>query len=76
MFHRSVEDQCQKLKAISEEVKELYSVVEDTKRQGEIRRLLGAREKLMVEIGRMIRLGRLLKNRLKEPFLLDDKQEG
>lgn len=76
VFHRSVEDQCQKLKNISDEVKSLYYIAEETKRQREIRRLLGAREKLMIEIGRMVRLGRLLKNRLKEPFVLNEKQDG
>lgn len=75
VFHRSVEDQCLKLNSISDEVKNLYTIVEETKRQREIRRLLNAREKLMVEVGRMVRLGRLLKNRLKEPFILEDKQE-
>ncbi|XP_023165991.2 uncharacterized protein LOC111596140 [Drosophila hydei] len=30
-----------------------------------------AREQLLVEVGRMVRLGRLLKKRLKEPFVLD-----
>ncbi|XP_034483414.1 SEC14 domain and spectrin repeat-containing protein 1 isoform X1 [Drosophila innubila] len=36
-----------------------------------LQRHLLAREQLLVEVGRMVRLGRLLKKRLKEPFLLD-----
>ncbi|XP_050742096.1 uncharacterized protein LOC108035369 isoform X2 [Drosophila biarmipes] len=36
-----------------------------------LQRHLVAREQLLVEVGRMVRLGRLLKKRLKEPFVLD-----
>lgn len=36
-----------------------------------LRKYLMEREKLLVEVGRMVRLGRLLKTRLKEPFILD-----
>ncbi|XP_068142062.1 SEC14 domain and spectrin repeat-containing protein 1-B [Drosophila tropicalis] len=36
-----------------------------------LQRHLMAREQLLVEVGRMVRLGRLLKKRLKEPFILD-----
>ncbi|KAH8262081.1 hypothetical protein KR038_002547 [Drosophila bunnanda] len=36
-----------------------------------LQRHLMAREQLLVEVGRMVRLGRLLKKRLKEPFVLD-----
>ncbi|KAH8379644.1 hypothetical protein KR009_006268 [Drosophila setifemur] len=36
-----------------------------------LQRHLLAREQLLVEVGRMVRLGRLLKKRLKEPFVLD-----
>jgi len=35
-----------------------------------LQRHLLAREQLLVEVGRMVRLGRLLKKRLKEPFIL------
>lgn len=34
----------------------------------DIRDFLDNREKLLVEVGRMVRLGRLLKTRLKEPL--------
>lgn len=33
-----------------------------------VRKYLIRRERLLVEVGRMVRLGRLLKTRLKEPF--------
>jgi len=34
----------------------------------DIRDILDNREKLLLEVGRMVRLGRLLKTRLKEPL--------
>lgn len=36
-----------------------------------LRQHLLERKQLLVEVGRMVRLGRLLKTRLKEPFILD-----
>lgn len=36
-----------------------------------LRQHLLKREQLLLEVGRMVRLGRLLKTRLKEPFILD-----
>ncbi|XP_053952594.1 SEC14 domain and spectrin repeat-containing protein 1 [Anastrepha ludens] len=37
----------------------------------QLRKHLVVREQLLLEVGRMVRLGRLLKTRLKEPFILD-----
>ncbi|XP_012157096.1 SEC14 domain and spectrin repeat-containing protein 1-B isoform X2 [Ceratitis capitata] len=37
----------------------------------QLRKHLVVREQLLLEVGRMMRLGRLLKTRLKEPFVLD-----
>uniref|UniRef100_A0A1A9W7F2 SESTD1-like spectrin repeats region domain-containing protein n=1 Tax=Glossina brevipalpis TaxID=37001 RepID=A0A1A9W7F2_9MUSC len=37
----------------------------------QLRKYLIEREQLLLEVGRMVRLGRLLKTRLKEPFILD-----
>ncbi|XP_050335998.1 SEC14 domain and spectrin repeat-containing protein 1-B isoform X1 [Bactrocera neohumeralis] len=37
----------------------------------QLRKHLVVREQLLLEVGRMVRLGRLLKTRLKEPFVLD-----
>ncbi|XP_069967904.1 uncharacterized protein zormin isoform X6 [Bactrocera oleae] len=37
----------------------------------QLRKHLMVREQLLLEVGRMVRLGRLLKTRLKEPFVLD-----
>ncbi|KAG8223449.1 hypothetical protein J437_LFUL001941 [Ladona fulva] len=36
--------------------------------RGAMRRLLSRREKLLMEVGRMVRLGRLLRSRLREPL--------
>ncbi|XP_037935273.1 SEC14 domain and spectrin repeat-containing protein 1-B [Teleopsis dalmanni] len=39
--------------------------------RNQLQKFLVEREQLLVEVGRMVRLGRLLKTRLKEPFVLD-----
>lgn len=36
--------------------------------RSKLRKFLAARERLLVEVGRMVRLGRLLKTRLREPL--------
>lgn len=40
-----------------------------------LRKYLAVRERLLVEVGRMMRLGRLLRTRLKEPFVLNNDLE-
>lgn len=50
---------------------------DEDRRRGRLKKHLACRERLLVEVGRMVRLGRLLKTRLKEPFSLDaDKPDG
>ncbi|XP_076170517.1 uncharacterized protein LOC143148247 isoform X3 [Ptiloglossa arizonensis] len=74
VFHRSVEDHCTKLCDLIEMVGRLRrsSKAEDlaaeSRARAEIRDILGNREKLLLEVGRMVRLGRLLRTRLKEPL--------
>ena len=64
VFHRSVDDYCTKLQ-------DLRSVVCDSDIQEEVlKRQMSHRERLLVEVGRTVRLGRLLKTRLKEPLLV------
>lgn len=52
----------------------LYRAVKDedatakSRIRTDIRDILDNREKLLLEVGRMVRLGRLLKTRLKEPL--------
>ncbi|XP_055539489.1 SEC14 domain and spectrin repeat-containing protein 1-B [Wyeomyia smithii] len=75
VFHRSVEEHCTKLYELKENVLRIGDIEETNRRKVRLRKCLGSRERLLVEVGRMVRLGRLLKTRLKEPFLLDDRCE-
>ncbi|KAI4499907.1 hypothetical protein M0802_005163 [Mischocyttarus mexicanus] len=73
VFHRSVEDHCTKLRDLIEIVRSLRRArknedfVSECRARAEIRDILGDREKLLLDVGRMVRLGRLLRTRLKEP---------
>ncbi|XP_053676354.1 SEC14 domain and spectrin repeat-containing protein 1-B [Anopheles nili] len=76
VFHRSVEEQCVKLRELHECVLRIGEITEQTRRRTRLRKYLATRERLLLEVGRMVRLGRLLKTRLKEPFLLDDRLDA
>ncbi|KAK2586836.1 hypothetical protein KPH14_009775 [Odynerus spinipes] len=73
VFHRSVEDHCSKLRDLIEIVGSLRrarkseDLASECRARAEIRDILGDREKLLLDVGRMVRLGRLLRSRLKEP---------
>ncbi|XP_046833263.1 uncharacterized protein LOC124430549 isoform X3 [Vespa crabro] len=73
VFHRSVEDHCSKLRDLIEIVGSLKRArknedfASECRARAEIRDILGDREKLLLDVGRMVRLGRLLRTRLKEP---------
>lgn len=54
----------------------LHTIHERDRRLSNMRKLLMTREKLLVEVGRMVRLGRLLKTRLRDPFILDEREDG
>lgn len=72
VFHRSVEEYCNKLHDLKTTVN-IFSEnreTSDTNRLLRLRKYLALRECLLVEVGRMVRLGKLLKTRLKEPFTL------
>uniref|UniRef100_A0A336K5I0 CSON014777 protein n=1 Tax=Culicoides sonorensis TaxID=179676 RepID=A0A336K5I0_CULSO len=75
VFYRSVEDHCQKLIDIKNSVLILHTVSGRNQRLYHMRKYLITREKLMIEVGRMIRLGRLLRTRLREPFILNENGE-
>ncbi|XP_065086480.1 SEC14 domain and spectrin repeat-containing protein 1-B [Ochlerotatus camptorhynchus] len=75
VFHRSVEEHCSKLYELKDNVLRIGEIEESGRRKVRLRKCLTSRERLLVEVGRMVRLGRLLKTRLKEPFLLDDRVE-
>ncbi|XP_018309582.1 uncharacterized protein [Mycetomoellerius zeteki] len=74
VFHRNVEDHCTRLQNLAETVMALYHSVKDedaavkARIKESIRDILDNRETLLLEVGRMVRLGRLLKTRLKEPL--------
>ncbi|KAL0100113.1 hypothetical protein PUN28_019517 [Cardiocondyla obscurior] len=74
VFHRNVEDHCTGLKNLVETVTTLYHSAQDedslakARVKENIRDILDNRERLLLEVGRMVRLGRLLKTRLKEPL--------
>lgn len=77
VFHRSIEEHCNKLNDLKLTVTQVSDIEDDERRRGRLKKYLACRERLLVEVGRMVRLGRLLKTRLKEPFLLDaDKSDG
>uniref|UniRef100_A0A182JBL2 SESTD1-like spectrin repeats region domain-containing protein n=1 Tax=Anopheles atroparvus TaxID=41427 RepID=A0A182JBL2_ANOAO len=76
VFHRSVEEHCTKLHELKECVLRIGEIEEMGRRKVRLRKYLATRERLLVEVGRMVRLGRLLKTRLKEPFLLDDRVDA
>ncbi|KAL6255449.1 hypothetical protein P5V15_013784 [Pogonomyrmex californicus] len=74
VFHRNVEDHCAGLQNLMKTVTALLHSAKDeaiaakTHVRENIRDILDSREKLLLEVGRMVRLGRLLKTRLKEPL--------
>ncbi|XP_035789279.1 SEC14 domain and spectrin repeat-containing protein 1-B-like [Anopheles albimanus] len=76
VFHRSVEEHCTKLLELKDGVLRIGEIEDEGKRKMRLRKHLATRERLLVEVGRMVRLGRLLKTRLKEPFLLDDRVDA
>lgn len=68
VFHRTMEEQCQQLKELKETVEANADSNGKEEKLLRLRSHLLSREQLIVDIGRMVRLGRLLKSRLKEPF--------
>lgn len=75
VFFRSVEEHCIKMDELRGAVLLLHAIPDHDKRLIGLKKLLSSREKLLIEVGRMIRLGRLLRTRLREPFILDEKSQ-
>ncbi|RZC40718.1 hypothetical protein BDFB_002334, partial [Asbolus verrucosus] len=71
VFHRSVEEHCNQLRDLREAVATI-PLMDLVKKKARVKHYFGVREKLMVEVGRMVRLGRLLRSRLKEPLYYSD----
>ncbi|KAJ9595308.1 hypothetical protein L9F63_027308, partial [Diploptera punctata] len=61
VFHRSVEEHCNQLRELMDSVKALCP-------GSRLHKFLNSRERLLLEVGRMVRLGRLLRTRLREPL--------
>lgn len=69
VFHRTMEEHCQQLQELKQSVEaDDNEVMDGQEKMVRLRSHLMNREHLIAEIGRMVRLGRLLKSRLKEPF--------
>lgn len=72
VFHRSVEEQCNQLRELREAVATI-PLMDLVKKKEKVNYYLSVREKLIVEVGRMVRLGRLLRSRLKDPLYYEEK---
>ncbi|CAG9864550.1 unnamed protein product [Phyllotreta striolata] len=72
VFHRSVEEQCNQLRDLREAVATI-PLMEVGKKKMRVDYYFTKRERLIVEVGRMVRLGRMLRNRLKEPLCYGEK---
>lgn len=72
VFHRSVGDQCVRLNELKESVAALPPGEDVKLKRQRVRKLVLARERLMMDVGRMVRLGRMLRSRLKEPLFDTD----
>lgn len=75
IFFKSVDEQLNKLEKVKESVEKLKNVEDEEQRLSKMKKYLMTREQLLVEVGRMVRLGRLLKSRLKEPFLMNNNYD-
>lgn len=75
VFYRSVDEHVAKLEQLKASVLKLKDVDDEEKKIFKLRKYLAVRERLLVEVGRMVRLGRLLRTRLKEPFVLNNDLE-
>ncbi|XP_017781311.1 PREDICTED: SEC14 domain and spectrin repeat-containing protein 1-B [Nicrophorus vespilloides] len=71
VFHRSVEEQCNQLRDLREAVATI-PLMDINRKRARVKHYLGVRERLMVEVGRMVRLGRLLRSRLRDALHLDE----
>lgn len=71
IFHRTMEEQCLKLNEVRASVEAECDMDDKEEKMVRLRAYMISREQLLVEIGRMIRLGRLLKSRLKEPITFE-----
>ncbi|CAH1976523.1 unnamed protein product [Acanthoscelides obtectus] len=72
VFHRSIEEQMNRLRDLREAVATIL-LMDSAIKMERVNYYFGVREKLMLEVGRTVRVGRLLKSRLKEPLYQNEK---
>lgn len=75
VFYRSIDEYCEQLLDLRRTVSgrcERQHGTPDQRDEQTMRRFLVRRERLLVDVGRMVRLGRLLRTRLREPFDVPD----
>lgn len=72
VFHRSVEEQCNQLRELRDTIA-IIPLMDMAKRKAKVKCCFAAREKLLVEVGRMVRLGKLLRSRMREPLFFEDE---
>lgn len=75
VFYKSVDEHCAKLEQLKASVMKLKDVEDEDKKILKLRKYLAVRERLLVEVGRMMRLGRLLRTKIKEPFVMNNDLE-
>lgn len=71
VFYRSVEEHCNDLRDLREEVATM-PLEEMSKKRARVLKFFESRENLLVEVGRMVRLGKLLRTRLREPLYTNE----
>ena len=59
---------CHQLKELTNNFISAVSEEDSNKKKSQLKKTLADRENVLLEVGRMIRLGRLLKDRLREPL--------
>lgn len=59
---------CKQLSELMTNVRAMEEEEDASRRRSKLRKFLSARERLLLEVGRMVRLGRLLRTRLREPL--------
>uniref|UniRef100_A0A2H8TYV8 SEC14 domain and spectrin repeat-containing protein 1 n=1 Tax=Melanaphis sacchari TaxID=742174 RepID=A0A2H8TYV8_9HEMI len=77
VYHRNVDKYCVQLRELMETVQTIQDENNNntSKHKGRLRKCLVSREKILLEVGRSVRLGRMLKTRLREPLCVQQKNE-
>ncbi|XP_025418579.1 SEC14 domain and spectrin repeat-containing protein 1-B isoform X2 [Sipha flava] len=77
VYHRNVDKYCGQLRELMETVQTIQDENNNntSKHKGRLRKCLVSREKILLEVGRTVRLGRMLKTRLREPLCVQHKNE-